>query len=428
MSQRIGFWAVFALVAGSQIGSGVFMQPASLAPFGFYSLAGWAISGVGAISLALVFGWLCKNYPKTGGPCVYAQEAFGDTIGFFTGWTYWVISWVSTTVLFVASVGYLSPILGNPSVSVTLSLELFLLFFLTWLNLKGVAAAGRAEFLLTIMKILPLILMPIAAFSYFDFSNFMLDQSKFQSGSTSKILSSAALLTLWGFIGIETATTAAGSVSNPQKTIPKAIVLGTFTVFILYFFNSLSIMGLIPGDILATSKAPYTDAVKTIFGGQWHLIISLIASVVCIGTANAWTLSAGQASLGLAEDGLLPKMFAKKNSHNAPVAGLVFSCIGITPVILLTANENLVEQINTIIDFSVTAFLFIYLICSVAFFKLYFRSNDKNIIYFIAAILGTIFCSWVLFETELYVLIIASLFGLSGLPVWLFMRMKHSKA
>src|SRR5580704_3865971 len=106
MSQKIGFWAVFALVAGSQIGSGVFMQPASLAPFGLYGLFGWLISGAGAIALALVFAWLCANFPKTGGPCVYMQEAFGPVVGYFTGWTYWVISWVSTTVLFVAAVGY----------------------------------------------------------------------------------------------------------------------------------------------------------------------------------------------------------------------------------------------------------------------------------------------------------------------------------
>src|SRR5271163_1332369 len=127
MSQKIGFWAVFALVAGSQIGSGVFMQPASLAPFGIYSIFGWLISSGGAIALALVFSWLVTKHPKTGGPCVYAEVAFGKTVGFFIGWTYWVISWVSTTVLFVASIGYLSPLLGHPSASVRLILELLLL-------------------------------------------------------------------------------------------------------------------------------------------------------------------------------------------------------------------------------------------------------------------------------------------------------------
>ena len=110
---KIGFWAVFALVTGSQIGSGILMLPVSLAPYGMYSLIGWGVSGLGAILLALVFANLCSRYPRTGGPHAYVQEAFGNVAGFFTGWTYWLISWVSTPIVLTASVGYLSP-LGIP--------------------------------------------------------------------------------------------------------------------------------------------------------------------------------------------------------------------------------------------------------------------------------------------------------------------------
>lgn len=418
MSQKIGFWAVFALVTGSQIGSGVFMQPASLAPFGMYSLVGWLISGTGAIALALVFSWLCAKFPRTGGPSVYVQEAFGPVAGFFTGWTYWVISWVSTTVLFVASVGYISPLLGNPSAITRLILELGLLFFLTWLNLRGVVAAGRAEFVLSLLKVVPLLIMPIAAFFYFDSSNFMISPEKAQ-GSVSGTLSAVAMLTLWGFIGLESTTTAAGAVDNPSKTIPKAIFLGTLCVAILYFFNSLAIMGLMPGSILATSKAPYADAAQAIFGGNWYLVVSAIAAVVCIGTANAWTLSSGQGSLGLAQDGLLPASFAKVNEHGAPKVALITSCFGIAPILVLTANENLVAQINTIIDFSVTAFLFVYLFCVLAFFK-HMRTSKKSVLYIISGVISALFCMWVLSETPWETLAIASLFSLSGVPVFFY--------
>lgn len=427
MSQKIGFWAVFALVAGSQIGSGVFMQPASLAPFGVYSLLGWLISGTGAIALALVFSWLCSKLPKTGGPCAYVQEAFGSVPGFFTGWTYWIISWVSTTVLFVASIGYLSPLLGHPSASVRLVLELGLLFFLTWLNLRGVVAAGRAEFVLSLLKIVPLIVMPAIACFYFNFDNFAFDASKVEATNMSGILSAAALLTLWGFIGVETATTAAGAVHNPQVTIPRALVLGTLCVAALYFFNSLAIMGLIPGAELALSKAPYADAAQAIFGGNFHLVISAIAAVVCIGTANAWTLSAGQAALGLAQDGLLPGAFAKTNKNGAPVVGLMSSCVGIVPILILTANENLVAQINMIIDFSVTAFLFVYLACVLAFFKMVISSKERPWLYLVAGVVAGVFCIWVLAETAWHILAIASLFTVSGIPIF-FWNAKSNKA
>ena len=113
MSNRIGFWSVLALVVGSQIGSGVFMSPANLAPFGIYSICGWIATAIGAIALALVFASLCARFPKTGGPHVYIEKLFGRDISFFSGWTYWVVSWVSTTAVVVAAVGYLSPLIDS---------------------------------------------------------------------------------------------------------------------------------------------------------------------------------------------------------------------------------------------------------------------------------------------------------------------------
>ena len=113
MSRKMGFWSVFALVTGSQIGTGVFMLPSSLAPYGISSLYGWVLSSLGAIALALVFAALCAQFPKTGGPHVYVKNAFGKPPAFFTGWTYWIISWVSTTAVIVSSVGYLIWIKAN---------------------------------------------------------------------------------------------------------------------------------------------------------------------------------------------------------------------------------------------------------------------------------------------------------------------------
>ena len=94
MSNKIGFWSVFALVTGSQIGTGALFFPSSLAPYGTYSIVGWIISSFGAIALSLVFASLCARFPQTGGPHVYVQKAFGRYLAFFAGWTYWVISWV----------------------------------------------------------------------------------------------------------------------------------------------------------------------------------------------------------------------------------------------------------------------------------------------------------------------------------------------
>lgn len=426
MSNKIGFWSVFSLVIGSQIGSGVFMLPASLAPYGIYSLAGWFIAGVGAIALALMFGGLCSRFPQTGGPHVYVREAFGQTCGFFTGWTYWVISWVSTTAVIVASVGYLSPLIGNQSPEIYLILEIGLLMAITLLNLKGVKAAGQTEFFLTLLKFIPLLVIPIAALMYFDSSNFVMENSKV-SLPTTQILSQVTLLTLWGFIGVESATTPAGCVKDPSRTIPRAIILGTLCVSGIYFLNSIGVMGLISGVELANSKAPYVDVAQKIFGGNWHVVVSIIASLVCIGTLNAWMLASSQVALGLAVDRLLPKFFAKKNKHDAPVVGVLISCAGIIPLLVLTNKSSLGQQITAIIDFSVVAFLFVYLMCCLAYIKTLNQQGQQPLYVWVYTAVALGFCGWVLFETPLRTIAIASLFTISGMPAYLLWYKRQTK-
>jgi len=425
MSNKIGFWSVFAMVTGSQIGTGVFMLPASLAPYGGYSLTGWIISGCGAIALSLVFAKLCSHFPKTGGPHVYIQNCFGPTFAFFVGWTYWVISWVSSTAVVVTAITYLSPFIGNQGNEIYLALEIILLLAITILNLKGLKTAGMIEIALTLLKFLPLLIISIIAIYFFDRNNLVVDD-KVSTLPTAHIIGQVTLLTLWGFIGFESATTPAGSVENPSKTIPRAIIFGTMCVAVLYFVNCLGIMGLIPSSDLATSRAPYADAAQIIFGGNWHLVISLIASIVCIGTLNAWMMASGQVVLGLAEDKLMPEFFAKTNRNNAPYGGILTSCVGIIPLLILTANNNISHQISAIIDFSVTAFLFVYLSCGIAFMKVVKTLNEKfKLIQYIYGLIAILFCLWVIYETPINTLAIASLFVFSGVPVYLLWYRKR---
>jgi len=418
-NNKIGFWSVLALVIGSQIGSGVFMAPASLAPFGVYSIIGWIISGIGAIALAMVFANLCALFPKTGGPHVYVEKLFGQHVSFFTGWTYWVVSWASTTAVVVAAIGYLSPFIGQQDASVYLWAEIALLLSVSGLNLMGVNTAGKAETLFTALKFLPLLIVPVAAMFYFDSSNFYISEAIGAQGITSS-LAQATLLTMWGFIGLESATTPAGSVINPSRTIPRALVIGTTTVALIYLFNSIAIMGLIPGAELQASNAPYVDAARHLFGGNWYMLISIAASIVCIGTLNAWTLASGQISLGLAEDKLMPSIFSRRNANGAPYVSIIASCLGIMPLLILTAaGNNIAGQVAAVIDFSVTSFLFIYLLCSITNLVISLREKG-NLANILISVIAIAFCSWVIYETPARTLLISSLFTASGAPLYLF--------
>ena len=417
--KKMGFWAVTSLVVGSQIGSGIFLLPANLSKFGAIGLASWMITATGALLLALVFAKLCAEIPKTGGPHAFIESAFGPTIGFFAAWTYWVISWLSTPMVVISVVGYLSPLWGDLSPSTNLILEITIILFVMILNLSGVRSAGCAELVFTLLKLLPLILVPTAGLFFIKETYF----TPFNPTSLTTIqaLNGAALLTLWGFIGVESATTPADSVINPAKTIPRAIVLGTAVVALVYILGSFVIMGIVPPDLLAHSKAPFSDAAQIIFGGNWHLAISVAASIVCLGTLNAWVLTSGQIALGAASDGHLPQCFALKNAQGAPKWGLIISCLGMVPILILTLEQDLITQVDTIINISVTAFLFIYVLSALSYLKLFWKKKTSQKIDFSSLVIGALallFCLWALLSSDFRMVGLATLITLFGIPVY----------
>jgi len=299
-----------------------------------------------------------------------------------------------------------------------------LLACVTLLNLRGVKTAAKVEIWLTIFKFIPLITVPIIAIFSFDINNFT-GGATMEASKISHNIGHVVLLTLWGFIGLESATTSAGEVENASVTVPKAIVFGTISVAMLYIVNNVAIMGLIPTQELIISKAPYAEAAKKLSTNNGYILMSIVASIACLGTLNAWILTSGQIALGLAEDGFMPSIFGKKTKSDAPYWSLIISSLGIFPLLILTANHKFAEQITNIIDVSVTAFLFVYLICCLALFKVLIKNPTNYYLKILLCVVATSFCLWVIFKTPISTLGIASLFVLSGLPIFLINYKKY---
>lgn len=401
------------------MGSGIFMLPAILAPYGVWAVFGWCLAGLGAILLAIVFGELCSRFPNTGGPHAYVMKAFGRIPGFFVGWCYWLVSWISTSVVIVASIAYLNPFVGDVSSFDSFLLEVTLLIIVTAINCKSVGFAGKAEFLLMILKFSPFIIVPILIISDFNPANITVS-ADFARLSPFELLSAVTIQCLWGFIGLECATTPAGSVQNPSKTIPQAIIFGTCAVALVYFVNSTAIMGVVPGNVLAASKAPFADAVNVVAGKNISLLLSLAASIVCAGTVNAWMLTSAQASLGLAQDGLLPPFFGKRNSEGSPYVGVLICCLGTIVILALTKNKNISEQVTCIVNFSVTAFLMVYAICCAAFLKI--TLQERKIGKLIIGLFALAFCLLLMADASWQSILISALFFASGIFVFPFLK------
>jgi APA family basic amino acid/polyamine antiporter len=179
-------------------------------------------------------------------------------------------------------------------------------------------------------------------------------------------------------------------------------------------------MGAIPGNILAQSKSPYADAVNSVLGRNLSLVISVITFIIMAGTANAWTIASAQISLGLAKNGLLPDFFAKQNQNFAPYVGVLISSLGIVPILALSINRNLAEQINDIIGFSVEVFLMVYAVCCLAFIKI--SADERKFLKVFAGLVILAFCLLMIANSSLQSIITALLLSAAGILMLPFMK------
>ncbi len=358
--RKLGPWMCASLVVGSMIGSGIFLLPSTLAPFGGISIVGWLISTVGALCLALVFAQLGAAIPKIGGPYAYAREGFGDFGGFLVAWSYWISILTTNAALAVAFVSYSTVFFPNLGTSPLLGLvaSLGILWLLTGVNVRSVHAAGRVQLITTLLKILPLAAIGLFGFIAFDGSHF----TPFNPTGTSTFaaVSATVTLTLWAFLGLESGTIPAGDVEDPGRTIPRATVLGTLFTAVIYIVCTVAVMGIIAPAELANSTAPFADAAGRLWGSAGSLLIGAGAAISCFGALNGWVLLGGQMPRAAALDGLLPRRLAKLNGAGTPVTGLLVSLVLSSALIAMNYAGGLVQTFTNLILLATFATLIAY--------------------------------------------------------------------
>lgn len=350
VEKSLGLGMLIALVVGNMIGSGVFLLPAALAKFGSISLLGWLFTAIGAILLALVFARLSRVMPATGGPYAFCREAFGDFVGFQAAYCYWIYAWVGNaaiTVGFAGYIGYFFPLVASDT-GVRLMVMLVAIWSLTGLSIISMKLAGRVQVLLTLIKVLPLLLIGIVGLFYIEPAHFT--PFNISGMSDSKAIMSAAALTLWAFIGMESATIPAGSAKNASKNIPKATVIGVFVVAFIYLLGSFAIMGVMSNEALQHSHAPYADAADKIFGGSvGGPLVAFGAVASTLGALNGWIMVQAQVPMAAAQDKLFPAIFGKTTRKGVPAFGLIISSVLITILLIMSQTQDLVEQFSFII-------------------------------------------------------------------------------
>lgn len=366
MKREIGLGMAIALVMGNMIGSGVFLLPASLAPYGGVSLLGWGVSAAGSVMLALVFAQLARANPAAGGPYAYTRQAFGDLPAFLVAWGYWISIWCSTAALAVAFIGYLDPfipsIVRSPVAAGAFAIAM--IWLLTFVNILGLRTAGRVQVLTTALKILPLLVIGVAGLLSFAPARFAIAEPNITTLGSH--LMTTITLTLWAFLGLECATIPAGSVVDPGRTIPRATIIGTLLAAAVYILSTAGVMSAVAPATLATTTAPFADAARALFGDTAAAVVAIGAAISSFGALNGWILIVGQLPLAVAEDGLFPRPFARLSSRQTPATGMLIAAVLSTVLVAMNYSQGLVKLFTFMILLSTLSTLVPYTFCALA--------------------------------------------------------------
>ena len=266
LKRELGLTAATAIVVGNMMGSGIFTSPQSLAQVAnpTTTILAWIITGIGSVLLALSFANLGTKYPATGGPIVYTHKAFGEFTAFLVAWTFWIGSWIGNAAIITAIIRYLTPffpILSSNGLIAFLVSSAFL-WIMTYINYKGVKEAGIIGIITTTLKLLVILVFLIIAVIGFNPEYLKTYSSSEVTGLGS--LAPAIAVTLWSFVGLESAVVSGGEIKNPEVNIRRSTVIGTIFASIIYLLLSILAMGGLSQADLASSNAPLSSIINNL--------------------------------------------------------------------------------------------------------------------------------------------------------------------
>ena len=420
----IGFWRGWSIAVGCAIGSGIFMMPTMLAPYGMLGFGGWIIAGIGSILVALTMARLVKRIPKTGGPYVYVNQGLGNFAGFIIAWTYWVACIAAIAGISIAFVGYLSFFIPKISNSIVYSLitSLILVWAIVILNIKSLENSSKFQLTTTLLKLLPLLFIIFLGAANFNIHN--LPELNPSNLHPITLLATVTTLVMWSFVGIETATVPADNVINPQETIPKVLIASVITILILYILVSFAVAAIVPANELIDSSAPFALAATKILGVTGGAIISFGALISTLGSLNANTLTAGNLSLAAARDGLLPKKFVTLTEVGTPLYTYLLTGTFVSILLILNYTKGIINAFVFMAMLSTLSTLIAYAFCAIAEFK--FAKTDQNskqrtnaLLLSCATFIYAFFTIWGAgIETIIYSFILI----LIGMPIYVFKK------
>jgi len=362
-TKKMSMIQLTVLVAVNMMGSGIIMLPANMAQVGAISLTSWAVTALGSMAIAYGFAQAGLLSQRAGGMAAYAEEAYGKGGYFLTFFLYFLSLAIGNVAIAISAVGYLAaffPWLSSTPMATCLGV-IGLIWLTTLANFGGPSVTGKIGSITVWGVIVPVAGLSIIGWFWFKGSTFSAAWNP-QGLSFFKGMDSSIALTLWAFLGMESAAQNSDAVENPKRDVPMACMLGTLGAAVIYILSTTVIQGIVPNAELAKSTGPFALAYSQMFNPTVGAIIRALAILACLGSLLGWQFTIAQTAKTAAEGRMFPTFFAKTNKMTAPVIGMIVMGVVQSLMALSTASPSLGEQFAVLVNLAVVTNVIPYIL------------------------------------------------------------------
>ena len=339
------------LVAVNMMGSGIIMLPTSMAQLGAISLLSWAVTAVGSMAIAYCFAQCGIYCTRSGGMSAYTEEAHGKSAFFLCSYLYFLSLAIGNVAIAISAVGYLTPFipwLGTGAMPLFIG-SVVLIWLTTLANFGGPKVTGQIGSLTVWGVIIPVAGLSVIGWFWFDSSVFAAAWNP-NGIATHEAITQSIPLTLWAFLGMESAAQNSDAVENPKRNVPLACLLGTLGAAVVYVLSTSVIMGIVPNAELANSSAPFAYVYAKMFNPVIGNIIMGLAVMACVGSLLGWQFTLAQTAKVTADQRMFPRLYSRVTLIGAPIAGLLANAALQSAMAVSTISPNASEQFGKLVS------------------------------------------------------------------------------
>ena len=361
--KRMSLIQLTFIVAVNMMGSGIIMLPTNMAQVGAISLLSWIVTALGSMAIAYGFAQAGVFNQRSGGMSAYAEDAYGKSGFFIVFFLYFLSLAIGNVAIAISALGYLSsffPWLSSTPISTCIGV-IALLWLTTFANFGGPSVTGKIGSITVWGVIIPVGLLSVIGWLWFSSETFK-EAWNPQGLSLGEGMGSSIALTLWAFLGMESAAQNSDAVENPKRNVPLACLFGTLGAAVIYVLSTTVIQGIVPNAELAKSTGPFALAYAHMFNPLIGNIIMALAVMACLGSLLGWQFTIAQTAKSAAEDRMFPSFFSKVSRMGAPITGMIVMGVVQSLLALSTISPSLSEQFGVLVNLAVVTNVIPYII------------------------------------------------------------------